>query len=295
LSSTLGITGPVNENLALRVEGNIQARDGFIKDKNSGLTVNDRNRWFLRGQALFDNHDNLSVRVILDHSETDEVCCTAVYLKTSAVGGPINLLGGLRGITGIPSPVNAENRTGAFSPGRNYGEAVEETGGSAEAVWDTGSFNLTSITSYRKWETVRNQDIDFNGSDRAYRDGYKLGFDTFTQEVRAQGEAGRLNWLVGAFYANEKSKLKDTIRFGVDGGRYADILAAANQTALGLPACAGFVTFNFSNAHRLGSLQWQVDQFRCARRAAARVRGARSPCRPRCRRHHRQSVCPEPC
>ena len=261
LSSTLGVTGPVNDYVALRLEGNVQGRDGTIEDRNSGKTVNDRDRWFLRGQALFDNQDDITLRVILDHSETDEVCCTAVYRQVGGTALAINTLASLRGVIGIPSPVNDENRVGAFTPGRDYKETVEETGGSGELNWDLGEINLTAITAYRDWKTVRNQDIDFNGSDRAYRDGYELGFKTFTQEVRAQGEAGRLDWLVGAFFANEKTNLADTVRFGIDGARYADALASGLSGtpftvngALATNPCSGNTTLLAANSTIYGSL-----------------------------------------
>jgi outer membrane receptor protein involved in Fe transport len=250
----LGWTAPLADNFAVRIEGNLQARDGVIDDLNSLKSVNDRDRWFVRGQALWDISDSSSLRVIVDTSQTDEVCCTAAYLKTSAVGSLINALATFRGVQGIPTP-NPEARRGAFTPGRNYGEAVEESGISAELKSEIGDVNFTSITSFRDWSTLRNQDIDFNGSDRAYRTGYSLGFETFTQEFRLQGENGPLNWLIGAFYSNETATLSDTIRFGADGARYADILAAANQTAVlgaGSP-CAGFVTGNFASCLTLYS------------------------------------------
>jgi len=246
LRANLGITGPVSDNLALRLEANIQARDGTIHDLNSGRDINDRDRSFVRAQALWDIGENTSLRIIADTSETNEECCTAVYNKVGAVAGPINILGSLRGVQGIPTP-NPEARRGAFTPGRSYAEAVEETGFSGELTTRLGDANFVSITSYRDWSARRNQDIDFNGSDRAYRDGYNLSFETFTQEFRLQGTAGSVDWLLGAFYSNEVTALSDTIRFGADGARYADILAAANQTLLGLPTCAGFLPATLGN------------------------------------------------
>jgi outer membrane receptor protein involved in Fe transport len=246
IRGNLGLTGPLTDTFAVRIEGNAQARDGVITDLNSQRDINDRNRWFVRGQALWDITPTTTLRVIADTSETDEECCTAVYKVKGTVGGAIDLLAGLRGVQGIPTPTS-ESFTGAFTPGRNYGENVEESGISAEFKTEVWGMNLTSISSYRDWTTNRNQDIDFNGTDRAYRDGYELSFETITQEYRLQGENGPLNWLVGAFYSNEVTNLSDTIRFGADGSRYADILAAANQTLLGLPTCSGFLPASLGN------------------------------------------------
>jgi outer membrane receptor protein involved in Fe transport len=236
LGTKAGITGPlVEDKLAVRVEGGILARDGIIDDLNSGDSLNDRNRYFLRGQALWDLTDTFSVRLIADRSETDEQCCTAVYGKVGAAAGAINVLAALRGVRGIPV-VNQEGYQNAFTPGRDYREAVEEQGISAEVNWDLGAVKATYIGSARDWSVLRNQDIDFNGSDRAYRDGFTQAFETVTHEVRFNGQAGPIDWLVGGFYLKEDLDLKDTIRFGADGARYADILTAGAASALGIPA-----------------------------------------------------------
>mgnify|MGYP002390439545 CR=1 FL=1 len=54
---------------------NARARDGYITDQVSGTDINNRNRGSARLQALWDINDDASLRVIYDHSETDEVCC----------------------------------------------------------------------------------------------------------------------------------------------------------------------------------------------------------------------------
>jgi outer membrane receptor protein involved in Fe transport len=250
----LGFTGPLSDNFAIRLEANAQGRDGTIRDLNSQKDVNDRDRWFVRGQALWDIGADTSLRIIADTGETDEVCCTAVYNKTGAVAAAINGVAAFRGVIGIPA-VNPKARTGAYTPARSYAESVEESGISGELKSRWGGANFTSITSFRDWSTTRDQDIDFNGTDRAYRDDYNLSFETVTQEFRLQGNAGAIDWLVGVFYSNEATELKDTVRFGVDGARYADILAAANQTAVLGPTnpCAGFVTGNFATCLTLYS------------------------------------------
>src|SRR4051794_5679488 len=55
-------TGPVSDTVALRLDGVWDKRDGFLKDVISGRRVNDRDRWMLRGQVLFQPSDNLSIR-----------------------------------------------------------------------------------------------------------------------------------------------------------------------------------------------------------------------------------------
>ena len=106
----------------------------------------------------------------------------------------------------------------------------------AKSIYDFGGAELTSITAYRYNNYVRGQDADFNNLDILYRDddgGAFNRFKTFTQELRLQGEAfgGRLDWLVGGYYANEKLRVDDNLRYGDDYGRYANCLVANNFAA----------------------------------------------------------------
>ena len=255
-----GITGPVSETVALRVDGSYHKRDGYIKDANSDRSINNIDRYFVRGQALFENED-VKFRLIGDYAETNEQCCGALNTNsgflgvqnpaTAAAFGPafvassvVQGLSAAAGRIGIVSPFNGDARTQAITPGRDYGEKVKEYGISGQLDWALGdSLNLTSITAYRDWKVRRNMDIDFSGLDRAYRDGYKNGLKDFTQELKLQGQAfdGHLDWLVGGFYLNEKLDLTDTVRFGAQADQYVDNFISGLTRSATLPN--GFQVF----------------------------------------------------
>ena len=88
----MGITGPITEQLAARIDAVYTRRDGFYRVVNpTGGTesrVNDRNRFFVRGQFLYEPNDALSVRVIGDYSNRNESCCGAVYTETRETFDP---------------------------------------------------------------------------------------------------------------------------------------------------------------------------------------------------------------
>jgi len=239
-----GVTGPVTEQLALRLDGGYHKRDGYITDVNSGNGINNLDRYFVRSQALFENED-VSFRLIADYAKTDEVCCGAVNtqsgfsvpltstdniiarIATSALN-PIAAtpaLGGAVGRVGTPAYTRG-SRQMAVSPGRDLSEKVNEWGVSGELNWDFGAATLTSITAYRDWDARRNQDIDFSGVDRAYRDNYRTSIKDFSQEIRLQGTAfnDSVDWLVGGFYLNEKLTLSDTVRSGTQANQYVDTI-----------------------------------------------------------------------
>ncbi|WP_343518973.1 TonB-dependent receptor [Sphingomonas sp.] len=259
-----GLTGGVSEQLALRVDGGYHKRDGYITDPNTGRDFNNVDRWFVRGQAKFET-TNVVFRLIGDYAETDEACCGALNtgsgfvllpsgVDTTTAGGVLgfvtsNLIqalaanpaaGGAAGRIGIVRPFDPEGRQMATSPNRDLTERVKEWGVSGQLDWDLGDVALTSITSWRDWKATRSQDIDFSGLDRAYRDGYKTGIRDFTQEIRLKGSAfdGKLDWLVGGFYLNEKLTLTDVVRFGTQTDQFVDGIVNQLTRSVALPSGA---------------------------------------------------------
>jgi iron complex outermembrane recepter protein len=104
------ITGPISEQLAFRVDGVYVKRDGFYTDDQNGRDVNNRNRYFLRGQLLFEPSDALTVRLIADYTSRKEECCAATY-----VDGTVNqFIGNLNnpstaGVAATPTTNNIVN------------------------------------------------------------------------------------------------------------------------------------------------------------------------------------------
>ena len=115
-------------------------RDGFYHVVNpTGGTesrVNDRDRFFVRGQLLFEPNDALSFRLIGDYTNREESCCGAVYLDratTPAIGNlndPANplLVGGVTNPTATTSSTCC-----ATSASRWPGSAIPTAGPSTSA------------------------------------------------------------------------------------------------------------------------------------------------------------------
>ena len=267
------VTGPIGESLAFRVDAVYVRRDGFYDVTNaSGGTesdVNDRNRIMTRAQLLFEPNDRLSLRVLGDFSTRDESCCGAVYVETretfdptpgvpgdfayrppGAGGSPtgnriLDVLQSMGGV--IPSIGDPYNRQLALTPGTTYEGETTDWGASLQLDYDFGGANLTSITAYRNYENFFPSDTDYTNVDilrRADDDNAFREFRTFTQEVRLQGSAfgGFLDWLVGAYYANEDLHVRDNLTFGSQYGAFAAcrLVATVNPNpALRNPANPG--------------------------------------------------------
>ncbi len=245
MRAATSFTGPITEQLAFRVDGVYVKRDGFYTDDQNGRDVNNRDRYFLRGQLLFEPTDALSIRLIADYTKRSEECCAATY-----VDGTVNqFIGNLNnpsttGVASTPTSNNIINvlrdlgqGLGAFnqgygrnisiSPNRVFTGKTKDYGFSGQIDYDFGGATLTSITAYRQYRSGQASDTDYGEVDILYRapsdDAYRQ-FHTFTQELRLQGEAfgGTLDWLVGGFFANEKLTVQDNLRFGSQYGRFAN-------------------------------------------------------------------------
>ncbi|WP_085810036.1 TonB-dependent receptor [Sphingomonas sp. TZW2008] len=263
------VTGPiVKDVLSFRLDGVFNKRDGFYRDVVNNTDYNNRDRYFVRGQLLFEPTSELTVRLIGDYTFRDEKCCGAVYVDTREKLDPtpgvpgdftVNPNGNrivdvLRSLGGVfPSAGDPYNRRIAFSPGRAYSNETKDYGGSMQIDYDFGNASLTSITAYREYKAGNAADIDYGNVDLGYRadDGRAFRqFHTFTQEVRLQGSAfdDRLDWLVGGFYSNEDLTIGDNLQFGSQYGAFAScrIVATVNPlAALRNPAAPGCLGTGF--------------------------------------------------
>ncbi|HHL42572.1 MAG TPA: TonB-dependent receptor, partial [Hellea balneolensis] len=88
------VSGPISENLAFSLSGGLSKRDGYFKNLAGGADQNDRDRWNLRGQLLFEPTDNASFRLIVDHDEIDEICCGVANLLNGPTGAAVVAVGG---------------------------------------------------------------------------------------------------------------------------------------------------------------------------------------------------------
>lgn len=248
------INGGLSDTVAGKLEGVLFKRDGLYEDVNTGYELNNRDRYFLRGQLLIEPQDNLSLRIIGDYTKQQEDCCGAVFATDKVSDGTDSVnpltnsqlldpvynpnIGILMAVTGksldelYPSLNDPYDRKVAISPGRSFEGTSEQWGLSAELNWTFNDMTLTSITAYRDYESAQAADAEYHYADilSITGDGGGREFKTFSQELRLQGTAfnDRLDWLVGAYYSNEELQQGSTLKFGNDYGAYTSCLAASS-------------------------------------------------------------------
>lgn len=225
-----GINIPASDSLALRITGAHRQRDGFIETTRAdGGDSHDRDRFMLRGQALWEPNSNVSVRLIADYQETDERCCAAVTLSASPALDEATRQR-LFPALGFEDSLEARRFNSSV-----FENDIEQKGFSAEVNWDLGGPTLTYIGSYRDFLGNTRQDefnnsLQYSVSGATFPPGTPPTFDaieTTTHELRLQGDAfdGRLDWMVGAYYADEQIEELASLGLGAD---FSTSVSAAN-------------------------------------------------------------------
>ncbi|MEZ5743718.1 MAG: TonB-dependent receptor [Sphingomonadaceae bacterium] len=217
------VTGPISDTLAVSLAGSMNKRDGYTRDLALGIDADDRDRWMVRAQVLAEPSDAISVRLIGDYGEIDEICCSVVNIRQSAstlaiIAPPPFGLGGQ--VNPASDPFGDVTYTNL--PSSND---VKNWGISGQVDFEVGAATITSITSYRGVEALTNQDSDFTSADLLGRNSQDLDIKTFTQELRVNAELGdRANLLLGGYYFNERIDQRNQLLYGADFRNYADLL-----------------------------------------------------------------------
>ena len=214
------VTGPLSDSIAFSAGAGYNNRDGYLTNGENGDDVNDRNRWFARGQLLFDNGGPFQARIIADYDNIEERCCGVVNVRPSLETGVIGLIGGqVNDFNNNPDGDVIFTDVDPINTIDNYGI-------SGQLDYELGAISLTSITAYRETSLSANQDVDFTSASLAT--GANIGdadIDTFTQELRISSDFdGPFNFLLGGYYFDERVDTSDQILYGSDFRTYADLL-----------------------------------------------------------------------
>ena len=253
------VTGPIGDTLAVAVEGNFNKRDGYINVVNLGTKSNDRDRWGVRGQILWEPSDTVKLRLIADYDKIDEVCCGVANVFNGPTGAAVGALGGNIDRNN-PFSYNTFQNFESINDIKNYGF-------SGQVDWDlTDQLSLTSISAYRAVRSFTNQDSDFTSADLIGSNFADTTIDTYTQELRiASSFDGPLNFLLGGFYFKEDIDISSGLTFGRDFRNYANLLSGGayggNEALIrllnGLPAATPTTQFGAQGQGRTENFDYK--------------------------------------
>ncbi|MEH6551036.1 MAG: TonB-dependent receptor [Pseudomonadales bacterium] len=203
------VSGGVSDTVALSLSGSSYTRDGYTESLTGLQDLNDKDRWNLRGQALWQPTDDISIRVIADYGEIDEVCCSASAVQVGPTGAIIESLG---------AQTLDPERAFEYESYLNHDQTskIDDGGISVHADFAFDSFLFTSITAYRENSVEGDGDIDYTSVDIARGISYQES-EMFTQELRLTSTGdSRLQWMAGAYFFREDIELGGVTEYGVD-------------------------------------------------------------------------------
>jgi iron complex outermembrane recepter protein len=205
VSADAHVNIPVGESSALRVAGSYLVHDGYNRDG-----TDDARRGGMRAQFLYKPNADFSIRLAADYAHVGGKGLGGTYLGS--------FLPGPGGYTFLPTTfdtsegfntaaANAYRQTVLGAPGFGFLNAMNSEsktdatywGVNAEVTVNTGIGTLTVIPAYR------------SSKDRTLLHGPAFNtastnedIDQFSVETRLAGNAGMVDYVVGAFYFNEK-------------------------------------------------------------------------------------------
>ncbi|MFU8762896.1 MAG: TonB-dependent receptor, partial [Haliea sp.] len=235
----------IDNELALRLTGFYQERDGYMDVVGLGKDlIDDRDRWGVRLQGLYTPNEQLSVLVIADRSEVDEICCAAGNYKNNLVaqdlapGSPVKT-GSDQRVLGLGGTVIDQDDffRGAVAANFLPESRNEDQGISVQLDWQAENFLVTSITAFRTFESYDNADVDFYDIDALIRRN-DAEQEQFSQELRLSNETENFTWVAGAYYfQQELDSVVDTL-VGADTGVLVGVPAPLFP-AIAFPAGTG--------------------------------------------------------
>jgi iron complex outermembrane recepter protein len=261
----------VDDVLAFRVSFFVDKQQGDIKNVNtSGGHWHERDRWGGRAQLLFKPSDNFSLRLNFDSAETNENSNTKPFMvdPTTLNDGSVRTTTYssrlARGYFGGYTPIIGSWRTIDMDQAEPL--ITRNRGGSIIATWDTGPFELKSISAYRTFHFDAKNDSEQTRFAIA-RGGTLVDTEQFSQEFRISGAlTPSIQYQAGLYFFRIETDTTSRNLYGVDAGAFYATNAQYNSlggTAAGrelLRASLGNI-FAFSNQKPVSDSQAAFAQF----------------------------------
>ena len=256
---SLALSGDLTDTLAARFVYTDSSSDGYVKNRVRNTDERQDEDRAARLTLVWEPTDSLSITGKVSYAEMEAYGAEVViadinydvipgYLalgKTTSVLGSLILSNGLEPNFGLSR--GWESYTGNLQWAPQDVETSESTNASLNAEWDLGSYVLSSITGFTKFETDNDHDVDFTSVNLAHTiEGEKI--EQFSQELRIASDwDGPVNGVLGAYYEKQRLRIQNENELdGTMGGLisplvggapplfHASVLAASNPAVTAL-------------------------------------------------------------
>lgn len=219
------VTGGLSDTFAVSLSGGWNKRDGYTESLDAGVPdLNDRDRFNVRTQALWEPTDSVTFRLIADYSEIDEICCAVTNIVNGPTAGIIQALGGF--VLDDANPFSYTSPVTEIPINK-----IEDGGISLQADIDFDTWSITSISSYRSNDALNDSEPDYTSLEILDSAFNEANIDTYTQEIRltSTGE-NDVDWMIGGYYFKEDITQVQGLEYGDAARPYVSLLATGGAS-----------------------------------------------------------------
>lgn len=205
--------GPIAKDLvAGRIAVNVIRDDGYSRNRLTGHSGNDTDRWAARGSLQFTPSATFDALVQLRYGRTNGGSIWAynrsLFPFTEQATGPDDLCaagfhtsGECGDIAGYANTSSDLYRGDYHFEGK---DEVETRGASATLTWDLGDLQLVSVSGYDHADRDDREDTDAGPND-VITATYRAKQSVFSEELRLQStdEQAAALWVAGLYYSND--------------------------------------------------------------------------------------------
>jgi iron complex outermembrane receptor protein len=200
---------PLGDNLALRVNGLYNKRNGLFRDAATGNRLSRENNWAARAALRWEISGDTDATLTWTHDNLDQDARPAIGIVSipPAPGRPP--------VPSVPANYLDPFTTPIFNDVIDNHETRDLDEVSLTITHDFGDVSLSSISAWRKFRTENREDEDgTNRIDLYFDTNNREHNESWYQELRLAGETGAFNWIVGTSYFDERAQqVSDTFTF----------------------------------------------------------------------------------
>jgi iron complex outermembrane receptor protein len=253
-------SGPLSDNLAVRLSTSATTRDGTIYNVASEEHLHRQRNLGVRGQLLWKASDAIDLTLSGDFNVQSPNCCVQYYARVGRTQRPLSRqYDALAAAFGYSPPSkNSFDRVTDLDASINSRQEIG--GASLVASWDLGPATLTSVSAWRYWDWQPQNDRDFIGLPITTVSQNPSQQKQVSQELRlASNGKNALDYTVGAFFFKQKIDTQGSQVQGAAASRF--LLSgtdANNPNVLNGLTSTNTISFDNTSFAVFGKLNWAV-------------------------------------
>ncbi len=214
---------PLSDKLLTKVSVTSRNRDGYVKDRTSGIKFGDDNTASVRGSVLWKPTENFEALFIGDYTREREESAPNVLIQAD----PTRAFPGFHNNVIVGNCAVPETNPACFSSAyvgapfqtnqeQKSASDLDYWGLSMTLSWNLDWVTLKSITAYRNLDSYSTRDAD-HAPMVIFETTDLITQDQFSQEFQFSGTAinERLEWLLGLYYFEESANNQNFVDISV--------------------------------------------------------------------------------